>query len=72
MRICYFGTYDRYQPRTRVILEGLRKSNNEVIECHADLWNGTSQKVSAAQRPSTLVRQIGKAARAYGRLLRPL
>jgi len=70
LRICYFGTYDRYQPRTRVILEGLRKSNNEVVECHADLWTGTSQKVRTAQHPLSLVRQFNGAVRSYRSLLK--
>ncbi|MFQ5454850.1 MAG: glycosyltransferase [Nitrospirota bacterium] len=40
MKVCYFGTYSRQEgyPMNRVIIEGLRKNNVEVIECHSNLW----------------------------------
>ena len=32
--MCYFGTYEKEYPRNRIIIEGLRKNNVEVIECN--------------------------------------
>ena len=40
LRICYFGTYLRTYPRNKIIIDGLRNNNVEVIECHVDLWKG--------------------------------
>lgn len=39
VRICYFGTYSREEgyPRSRVIIEGLRKNGVDVIESHGEL-----------------------------------
>ena len=34
MKICYFGSYDQDYIRNKVILNGLRKNNIEVIECN--------------------------------------
>ena len=40
MRICFFGTYtlEEGYPVNRVILQALRATGVEVIECHASLW----------------------------------
>ena len=65
MRLCSFGTYDLYQPRTRVILDGVKQVGGEVLTCHADLWAGTSQKVDLARHPAALLRQLAEARRAY-------
>jgi glycosyltransferase involved in cell wall biosynthesis len=40
LRICYFGTYLRNYPRNKIIIDGLRDNDVEVIECHVDLWRG--------------------------------
>lgn len=45
MRVCYFGTYDTDHSRNRVIIKGLRQNGVEVLECHARLWRGTSDKI---------------------------
>lgn len=37
MNICYFGTYDKNDSRNKVIIDGLRKNNVEVIECHSSI-----------------------------------
>lgn len=50
MKVCYFGTYDRFNPRNEVMLSSLRENSVEVIECHADLWTSTAEKVSLAKR----------------------
>ncbi|UCF70142.1 MAG: glycosyltransferase [candidate division WOR-3 bacterium] len=40
LRVCYFGTYLRDYPRNKIIIDGLRSNDVEVIECHVDLWKG--------------------------------
>ncbi len=49
MRVCYFGTYDIDRSRNRVIIEGLRQNGVEVIECHAELWRDTADKIEAVR-----------------------
>ncbi|MFQ5987365.1 MAG: glycosyltransferase [Dehalococcoidia bacterium] len=49
MRVCYFGTYDIDRSRNRVIIEGLRQNGVEVIECHAELWRDTADKMRAVK-----------------------
>ncbi len=44
MRIVYWGTYDKGKPRNRIMLQGLRASGVEVIECHKDVWSGIEDK----------------------------
>jgi len=70
MRICTYGTYDLQQPRTRVILEGLRRAGADVVLCHADLWKDTSQKVHLARHPAALLRQLAVARGVYQTLAR--
>lgn len=38
MTVCYFGTYDRYRPRNRIMINTLRKNGVEVLECHFSPW----------------------------------
>lgn len=44
MRVVYWGTYDLGKPRNRILIEGLRKNDVEVIECHTDLWKDIEDK----------------------------
>ena len=44
MRIIFWGTYDTGKPRNRILLEGLRRSGVEVIECRTDIWSGVEDK----------------------------
>src|SRR3989337_2608177 len=44
MRISYFGTYDRNRPRNRNIINGLKKNNIDVIECHYSPWGKIEDK----------------------------
>jgi glycosyltransferase involved in cell wall biosynthesis len=46
LRVCYFGTYDRDYVRNRSLRQGLRQQGVEVLECHATLWRGTTDKVA--------------------------
>lgn len=49
MKVCYFGTYDVNRSRNRVIIEGLRQNGIQVVECHADLWRDTADKIRAVK-----------------------
>ncbi len=70
MRVCYFGTYDLGYPRNSILIEGLRRNGVEVVECHVPLWQGTEDKVAAAQRVWRWPAVIARAARAYTTLVR--
>ncbi|MFQ5858259.1 MAG: glycosyltransferase family 4 protein [Anaerolineae bacterium] len=72
MRVCYFGTYDLNYARNRILIEGLRRNGIEVVECHAPLWQGTSDKVSAARRAWCRPGLMFRTARAYGALLQQI
>lgn len=68
MRAVFWGTYDLGKPRLPILLEGLRRNGVEVIECHADPWQGVADK----SQISGLRRRLGYLARwlaAYPRLL---
>lgn len=69
VKVCFFGTYDADQPRTRVMIEGLRQAGVAVLERRIALWTDTAHKLSVAQHPAALIRQVGGLARAYRRLL---
>ncbi len=43
-RVVLWGTYDLGKPRNRILIEGLRLTGVEVIECHADVWSGVEDK----------------------------
>ena len=38
LRIVFFGTYDSYRPRFKILSGGLRHSGHRVIECHHSIW----------------------------------
>lgn len=44
MRVVFWGTYDIGKPRVRILLRGLREAGVEIIECHADVWQGIEDK----------------------------
>jgi glycosyltransferase involved in cell wall biosynthesis len=44
MRVLCWGTYDTSKPRTRILIEGLRRNGVEVIERQADIWSGVVDK----------------------------
>lgn len=69
MRVCYFGTYRENYSRNRIMIEGLRCNDVDVVECHETLWHDTEDRVAAASgrwiSPSFLWRIM----RAYSRLV---
>ncbi|MBI4650920.1 glycosyltransferase [Candidatus Desantisbacteria bacterium] len=44
MRVCFFGTYEKKIHSNRTIIEGLKKNNIEVIECHGSLVDNIDDK----------------------------
>lgn len=72
MQVCYFGTYDIDQPRTRVLIEGLQKSGVEVSQYHVNLWQNTSHKVKFARHPERMIKELRKILPAYYSLFREL
>lgn len=68
LRVCYFGTYRAEYSRNKIMIEGLRRNNVEVIECHETLWHGIEDRVQTTsggwRRPSFW----GRVLRAYLRL----
>lgn len=44
MRVVYWGTYDMGKPRNRIMIRGLRENGVEVLECHANIWEGIEDK----------------------------
>ena len=68
MRIVFWGTYDIGKPRNRILLQGLRENGVDVIECHANVWQGVEDK----SQVGGLYRRVGFALRwlfAYPRLV---
>ncbi len=70
MRICYFGTYRADYSRNQIMIEGLRCSGVDVIECHETLWHGIEDRVQAVSGGWLNSRFIWRAVRTYIRLLR--
>jgi len=70
LRVCYFGTYRGDYSRNQIMIEGLRRNNVEVVECHVPLWHGIEDRVEVASggwlRPSFVARVL----RTYWELLR--
>ncbi|MEO6919034.1 MAG: glycosyltransferase [Collimonas sp.] len=44
MKIVLWGTYDTGKPRVRLLRDGIRKNGLELIECHANVWDGIEDK----------------------------
>ncbi|MFZ1381838.1 MAG: glycosyltransferase [Scrofimicrobium sp.] len=60
MRVLGFGTYDiTSHPRVGVLIEGLRKAGNTVVELNRPLGIATANRVAALSSPSELIRFIG-------------
>jgi glycosyltransferase involved in cell wall biosynthesis len=49
IRVCYFGTYRAEYARNQILIEGLRRNDVEVIECHELLWYGVDDRVATAK-----------------------
>ena len=68
-RICFFGTYERDYPRNRTLVEGLKRSGWQVLECHVPLWEKERDKTGRYLGPWSLVLRAVELKLAYFRLL---
>ncbi len=48
LRVCFFGTYRANYARNQLLMEGLRRSGVDLVECHATLWHGIEDRVRVA------------------------
>jgi glycosyltransferase involved in cell wall biosynthesis len=48
LSVCYFGTYRENYARNQIIIEGLRRNDVEVTECHEKLWHNVEDRVGVA------------------------
>ncbi|MAT42523.1 MAG: hypothetical protein CL609_09295 [Anaerolineaceae bacterium] len=49
MKVCYFGTYRAEYSRNKIMINGLKQNDVEVLECHQQLWTGIEDRVNAVQ-----------------------
>jgi len=49
-RLVFWGTYDLGKPRTRILLDGLRRTGADVREIHFDVWRGHADKSQLRRR----------------------
>jgi glycosyltransferase involved in cell wall biosynthesis len=49
LKVCYFGTYRAEYSRNKIMINGLKQNDVEVIECHQQLWTGIEDRVNAVQ-----------------------
>ena len=70
MRVLYFGTYSTGEgyPRNSVLIEGLRAHGVEVVECHEELWRGSSDKVGGASTGQALLKLAPRLLKTYASL----
>lgn len=69
MRVCYFGAYRANYSRNQIMIEGLRRSGVDVIECHETLWRGIEDRVAAVSGGWLRPAFIWRAIRVYARLI---
>lgn len=68
MKICYFGTYEKYYPLNSVLIKGLRKNGVEVFECHAPLWEKHRNKHGSFLKMFSLIKLAENLAVSYLKL----
>jgi glycosyltransferase involved in cell wall biosynthesis len=69
LRVCYFGTYSRDYPRNKLIIEGLRHCNVDVLECHVNLWKGIEPRWNEIKSRTGKLKIAWRLIIAYLRLL---
>lgn len=52
-----------------MIIEGLKRNGIDVIECHEDLWSGTSDKLAGIQDGFSIIRKLFRILKTYLRLI---
>ena len=70
MRVCYFGTYRRHYARNRIMIDGLRANDVDVVECNVPLWTGIEDRVDKASGGWLNLHFFRRVVRAYWQLLR--
>ena len=50
LKVCYFGTYRAEYSRNQIMIEALRCSGVEVIECHEQLWKSIDDRIDLHQQ----------------------
>jgi len=69
MRVCYFGTYRKNYSRNRIMIDGLKTTGIDVIECHETLWFDIDDRIQIFsggwKNPSFWLRVI----KTYSRLI---
>jgi len=53
-----------------VIIEGLKRNGIDVVECHEDLWKGTSDKLAGIQDGFSIIKKLFRILQVYLRLIR--
>ena len=70
LKVCYFGTYRAEYSRNQIMIQALRSTGVEVLECHERLWHGIDDRVETVRggwlKPRFWIRVI----RSYISLLR--
>ena len=70
LKVCYFGTYRAEYSRNQILIQALRSTGVEVLECHERLWHGIDDRVETVRggwlKPRFWIRVI----RSYISLLR--
>lgn len=70
LTVCYFGTYRSEYSRNRIMIEGLRKNDVKVIECHENLWIGINDRVAAVEKGIFNLKLWKRMGTTYFRLIR--
>ncbi len=55
MNILYFGTYEKNYPRNKVLIEGLKKNNVKVRQCHIPFWEKVEDKTGKINKFSFVI-----------------
>ena len=53
-----------------MIIEGLRRNGIDVVECHEDLWKGTSEKLAGIQDGFSIIKKLLRILQVYLKLIR--
>ena len=71
MRVLGFGTYDADRhPRVAIILDGLRRHGDDVVEANAPLGLDTAQRIAMVRRPWLAYRLVLRLGRCWWQLAR--
>ena len=68
MTIVFWGTYDTGKPRVRILLDGVKSTGNEVIECHTTVWSDVVDK-SQVSKTGARLRLLAKWLLSYPSLI---